>query len=128
MARKRKRKRPPKLDLGSWSTSLLWDRIPLSCSAYDRDVKRKADALGAEFTRAHPHLSHEDTMPEDILEVMLPWVRARGYPVLDEPVCAYATYRKEARRLWGPPLEPKNPESHQPPGADGDGRSGVSKA
>lgn len=125
MARKRKRKprRLPKLNLESWATALLWERVPLNCSAYDRDVERKAKALGAEFARTHAHLSDEDPQLLNILDVMLPWVRARGYPVLDEPVCEYASFRREWCKLWGPPLETKSPESTPPPPADGDGPS-----
>lgn len=115
MARKRKRRPPPPLNLESWSTGLIWERVPLNCSAYDRDVEKKAHILGAEFARTHAHLSAEDPWLENILDVLLPWVRARGYPVLNEPVSPYASFHRESLHLWGPPLQASCPESSSPP-------------
>lgn len=104
MARKRKPRRSPPPDLKDWSTILIWERVPLRCLECDPDIKEKAYALGAEFARTHAHLSAEDPQLLNILDVLLPWVRARGYPVLDDPLCPYATCTPESLEVSGAPL------------------------
>lgn len=114
MARKRKPRPTSPLLFQGWVTTFISERVPLNCAAYDPDVNEKVDALGKEFARTHAYLNVNDPHPLKVLDVLLPWVRARGYPLLDEPVCPYATYHKEAAQLWGPPLQVGSPESNLP--------------
>lgn len=90
-------KRKGTIDLKNWATMLLWERVPLTA---DAEIEKKCDALAAEFVGEH--LDKGLTI-DNVLELMLPWVRARGYMVFDKPRSPYATYDKDrVSPIWGP--------------------------
>ena len=89
--------------LADWAKVLLHERIPADIS--DPTTMEKAAALAKEFAATHPWAvaqGDDDFDLDTLLAELLPWARARGFQLLDDPPGCYPATPAVWVRCWGP--------------------------
>ena len=88
--------------LTGWAKILLYERIPANVS--DPAAMTKAQALAEEFSDTHPWARAQGAKfdLDELVSVVVPWARSKGYDLLDEPPGVYAPAPTEWIRCWGP--------------------------
>lgn len=90
------------MDLLDATISLIQERLPLGYSL--REARPECNKLAALFIAEDDWAQSLDGKIEDLDELstrVVEWVRARGYPILDEPPSPYSMTSSNLG-TWGP--------------------------
>ena len=87
--------------LAHWASTLLFQRVPADYA--DPQAQAKCRALGKAFAESEWAKAQRGEYDlDEMIAELLPWARALGYELLDDPPGCYLPAPKKWVRWWGP--------------------------